>query len=89
MLFKDLPIFNYDDDTAVTVSHNGADYLEIEIDDIKKHFMNIEVETFNIDDFEDEVFIEVRVSEIDFDKMKDILPQCYFGQKGVENEYRY
>lgn len=85
MLFKNLPIFNYD--TTVTVSHGGADYLEIDLSDIKKHFMNIEVETFNIDDFEDEIFIEVRVSEIDFSTMKDTLPQCYFYQKGVGNEY--
>ncbi len=77
MLFRDLPIFDYDDDTTVTVSYGDADYLEISIADVKK-FENVEVETFNIDDFDDEVFIEVRVSENEFNKMKDILPQCYF-----------
>ena len=48
MLFKDLPIFDYDAD--VTVTHGDVDYLELPMSDIEK-FMNLEVETFNVDDF--------------------------------------
>lgn len=76
MLFKNLPIFDYDAD--VTVTHGEADYLELPMSDIEK-FMNLEVETFNVDDFDDDVFIEVQVSDANFKIIKDTVPECYFG----------
>lgn len=71
MLIRDLPIENTDLDITFTLTSNESQRTaEYDIDDLSE-FGDFEAITFRIDEFEDEGFVDVTISEEDFDKLEE------------------